>query len=78
MFAEQAPERGQHLKLKHPFWSFDANGNLAGTGLILEQVTVAKTGNSYSGSFTFITYDLSGNVTAQVTGDMKAERITAD
>ena len=65
-------------KLKHPFWSFDANGILAGQGLILEQVTVSRAGHSYSGSFSFITYDLSGNVTGQVTGDIKAERITVD
>ena len=65
-------------KLKHPFWSFDANGNLAGTRVFLERAVVAKTGNNYSGSFTFIAYNLNGNITAQVTNDVKAERITPD
>ena len=65
-------------KLKHPFWIFDANAKLAGTGVIQEQVTVADNGNSYSGSFKYITYDLKGKITDQVSGSLKAERITAD
>jgi len=65
-------------KLRHPFWSFDANAKLAGTGVIQELVTVAENGNNYSGSFKFITYDLKGKITDQVSGDIKAERITVD
>jgi hypothetical protein len=65
-------------KLRHPFWSFDANGNLAGTGVFLENITVDKSGNNYGGSFSFFTYDLNGNVTSGVTGEIKAERITVD
>ena len=65
-------------KLRHPFWIFDANAKLAGTGVIQEQVTVADNGNSYSGSFKYITYDLKVTMTDQVSGDIKAERITVD
>jgi hypothetical protein len=65
-------------KLKHPFWSFDANGILVGTGVFLEQIIVDKDGKSFSGSFSFFTYDLNGAVTSQVTGELTAERITAD
>jgi hypothetical protein len=65
-------------KLKHPFWSFDATGTLVGTGVILETVTVNQSGNHYTGSFEFITYDLKGNVTFDTTGELKAERITVD
>ena len=65
-------------KLRHPFWIFDANAKLAGTGVIQEQVTVAENGNNYSGSFKYITYDLKGTMTDQVSGDIKAERITVD
>jgi hypothetical protein len=64
--------------IKHPFWSFDATGTLVGTGVILEVVTLDRSGNSYTGSFEFITYDLQGNVTSDTTGELKAERITVD
>jgi hypothetical protein len=65
-------------KLRHPFWSFDANGNLAGSGVILETVTLDTGGDSYHGSFTFDVYNLSGNLISEVTGDLSAKRITVD
>lgn len=65
-------------KLKHPFWIIDANGDLAGSGVFLERVAVARSGKTYRGSFTIISYDLNGNITDQVTGDIKAERIVVD
>jgi hypothetical protein len=65
-------------KLRHPFWSFDANGNLAGSGVILETVTLDADGDSYHGSFTFDVYNLSGNLISEVTGDLSAKRITVD
>jgi hypothetical protein len=75
VFKKTAPRT---YKLRHPFWSFDANGNLAGSGVFLEQITVDKSGNNYSGSFSFFTYDLNGNVTSEVKGEIKAERITVE
>lgn len=65
-------------KLRHPFWIFDGQGNLAANGVLLEVVTMNKGGNAYHGTFAFITYDLNGNTTFQTTGDIKAQRITVD
>jgi hypothetical protein len=66
------------FKLKHVFWIIDANGNLAGSGVLAESVTVDTGGNSYHGSFKEDGYDLSGNLIFEVTGDLSADRITAD
>ena len=68
----------QTYKLKHPFWSFDATGTLIGTGVILQTLIVDRSGNHYTGSFEWITYDLKGNVTSDTKGELKAERITVD
>ena len=65
-------------KLRHPFWSFDATSTLIGTGAILEEVTLDENGNSISGTYVFKTFDLKGNLTYEQTGNLKAERITAD
>jgi hypothetical protein len=65
-------------KLRHPFWSFDANGNLAGSGVILETVTVDEGGDNYHGSFTFDQFNLSGNLIFEATGELNAKRITVD
>jgi len=65
-------------KLKHPFWSFDANANLVGSGVILQTVTLGPDGNTYQGSFTFHLFDLSGTLVFEATGTLSAERITAD
>jgi hypothetical protein len=65
-------------KLRHPFWSFDANGNLAGSGVILETVTLDSDGDSYHGTFTFDQFNLSGNLIFEATGELSAKRITVD
>jgi len=65
-------------KLRHPGFMIDASGNPAGTVLLLEQVTLAPTGNSYTGSFTYTTYDLGGKITFQTSGEIKAQRVTVD
>jgi hypothetical protein len=65
-------------KLRHPFWSFDANGNLAGSGVILETVTVDEDGDNYHGTFTFDQFNLSGNLIFEATGELNAKRITVD
>lgn len=65
-------------KLRHPFWSFDNNGNLAATGFLLENVTLDPKGASYSGTFSFLVYDLSGNLIFEADGDLVAKRMTAD
>ncbi|MBV9726607.1 MAG: hypothetical protein JO299_15715 [Gammaproteobacteria bacterium] len=63
------------FKLRHPFWSFDAKGVLVGTGLILEHIVLDKDADSYSGSFSFLTYDLTGALTFETTGELRAQRI---
>ena len=65
-------------KLKHVAWNWDASGNLTGTLIIHEVVTVSTSGNSYHGSFVFDFYDLSGNLTSEVTGNLRGTRIAAD
>jgi len=65
-------------KLKHPSWTFDANGNLTGTAIIREQVTVEPGGNTYKGTFTIDLYDVPGNHLAQFTGTISAQRMTVD
>lgn len=65
-------------KLRHPFWSFDANGTLAGSGVILETVTIDEDGDSYHGTFTFDQFNLSGNLIFEATGELNAKRITVD
>ena len=75
VYKKTAPDT---YKLRHPFWSFDANGNLVGSGAILETVTLDAGGDSFHGSFTFDAYDLSGNLISEVTGDLSAKRITVD
>lgn len=65
-------------KLKHPFWSFDATATLTGTGVFLEEVTLDENGNAFSGTYTFRTYDLNGNLTYEQKGNLKAQRITPD
>lgn len=66
------------FKLKHPSWTFDANGNLTGTAIIREQVTVAHDGNTYKGTFTVDIYDIPGNHLTQFGGTIAAQRITVD
>jgi hypothetical protein len=66
------------FKLKHPAWNWDANGNLVGTLIIRESVTLDADGDSYQGTFTFDFYDLNGNLTSEVKGDLNAKRITVD
>jgi len=66
------------FKLKHPAWNWDANGNLTGTLIIRETVTVDADRDSYHGTFTFDFYDLNGNLTSEVKGDLNAKRITVD
>lgn len=66
------------FKLKHPAWNWDANGNLIGTLIIHETVTLDADGDSYQGTYAFDFYDLKGNFVSEVKGDLDAKRITVD
>lgn len=56
----------------------DAIGKPQGGVQIIEKITLARDGNSYSGSFTLHAYDTSGNVYTWFTGKITAKRITPD
>jgi hypothetical protein len=68
---------GSTYKLKHPVWNWDANGNLIGSGILKETITL-ESGNVYKGSFEYDTYDLNGNLTGTTTGTLKGQRINVD
>ncbi len=65
-------------KLRHPFWTFDGNGDLTGSAVLLEWIALDKSGNSYRGSLTMLFYDLGGNLIGRRDGTLKASRITPD
>jgi hypothetical protein len=68
------------FKLRHVTWNFDANGNLTGTFLLLQTVTVSPNGNAFAGTYTSDSFDLSGKVipSAHAEGIVSATRITVD
>jgi hypothetical protein len=65
-------------KLKHPSWYFDTNGNLLGTVIIHESVTLSADGNSFGGPAIEDVYDTSGNLLEVLTAQVEATRITAN
>ena len=67
------------IKVYHPSWNYDASGNLIGTVIIKDQITLDPGGNSFKGTVVVDTYDLNGHMVgpelqAQYTG----KRITAN
>lgn len=73
---EQAGPRT--YKLKHPSWYFDNYGNLLGTVVIHEVVTLSQDGNSFTGTYTDDVYDVSGNLLEAYSGQLMATRIKPD
>jgi hypothetical protein len=65
-------------KLYHPSWTFDNNGNLDGTAIIQEQVTLDSKAATFKGTFTVDVYDLSGAHLDRLEGTVAAQRITGD
>jgi hypothetical protein len=67
------------VRLHHLGWLFNADGSPAGTFTQDETDTVAPNGLSYTGTFTFKTYDVNGNFSGfEATGTIAASRITVD
>ncbi|HTZ60907.1 MAG TPA: hypothetical protein VMB49_22515 [Acidobacteriaceae bacterium] len=68
------------VKLHHIGWTFTPGnlGTATGTFSLDEVNTVSSNGNTYTGSFHFQAYDIKGNKQADVSGTMKAQRITID
>ena len=69
---------GPVYKLKHPSWTFDNAGNLTGTAIIRERITLDGRGQGYSGTFTIDYFDLHGNNVYSASGTVSAQRITVD
>jgi len=65
-------------QLKHPAFVWDGSGGLIGTLIIREAITLDPGRNSYHGSFVFDFYDLAGNLTDEVKGDLSGERIVVN
>ena len=67
------------FRLNHVALSWDTSGlNFVGPASIKEQVTVDRTGNGYTGTFTIDQFDASGNVLAHITGEVTGRRITVN
>ena len=68
------------VRLHHVGWTFSPDGTtLTGTFTLDETSTVARNGKTYSGTFTFKTYDRDGSFTGtEFDGTVAATRITVD
>jgi hypothetical protein len=63
------------IKVKHPSWYFDTNGNLLGTVIIYETLTL-DCDDTFHGTSTEDVYDLQGNKIGHYTGfTIKGNRI---
>jgi len=70
-------QTGLHTySLKHPSWSFDSTGTLQGTVVIHEDVTLSEDASSYAGTYKYDIYDTAGKFLEELTGKVKATRIT--
>ena len=73
-----APSRNT-IKVYHPSWNYDMSGNLIGTVVIRDQITLDASGNSFKGTVVVDTYDLNGNVAApELQAQLSGKRITAN
>ena len=61
--------------LSHPFWAFDAAGNLTGSGMITSTITLSKDGNAFAGTSTEDVFDLKGKNVAHTTAQIEGTRI---
>lgn len=64
--------------LKHPSWTFDDAGNLNGTAIIRETVTLSDDGMTYKGTFTIDILSLNGTLLQHLNGTLTGVRITVD
>jgi hypothetical protein len=65
-------------ELNHFALSFDTSNNFVGPAQIHEDVTLDKKADQYTGTFKIDQYDPSGNVLAEIVGQVTATRITVD
>lgn len=71
-------DTGKTIKVNHPSWNYDSGGNLIGTVVIREEVTVDRNANTFDGSITIDVYDLNGNLLSHYAGQITGQRITVD
>ena len=64
------------ITVNHPSWNYDGGGNLIGTVVIKEQITVDAGGKTFHGNITVDIYDLSGARQAHLAGTYTGKRIT--
>jgi len=64
------------FKLTHPAWNFDENGNLIGTAIIRDVVTLDRGGNSFSGTEAVDLFDVNGRFQSHSEGLVKSTRIS--
>ena len=62
--------------LAHRVWNYDTNGNFLGSIHLSETLTLGKSGNTHSGSFTSAFYDPTGHFINKVTGNVTGRRIS--
>ena len=66
------------FKLKHPSWTFDNSGNLNGTAVIRETITLGPGADSFQGPFTVDVFDLNGKNLMHLDGTITGTRINVD
>ena len=67
-------------KLRHTTFNWDAEGNRAGTFVMLMTVTLDRRGNTFAGTYVADSFDLSGAVIPELhaEGAVRSVRITVD
>ncbi len=68
------------FKLRHMTWNFDASGQWTGTFSLIQMVTVAPNGKTFTGSYVSDSFDVDGKVipSLHAEGNLSAKRITVD
>jgi len=66
------------IKVKHPAWSFDEAGNLIGTIVIGETLTLGRFGDTFRGTLTVDIYDLNLVLVGHLDGQVTGRRISVD
>ncbi len=61
--------------LNHPSWVFDPDGNLIGTAVIRDVITVSRDNNAFTGTETVDVYDTNGNLADHFDNTVKGTRI---
>ena len=64
------------IKVKHPSWYFDKSGNLLGTVIIYETLTL-DCDDSFHGTSVEVVYDTQGNKLTTLEAEIKGRRIKA-